>query len=111
MMETKQQTDESIETPSNGENKENLSHGENKENKSKEESNNVSDIKSDDLEMGLKDKGAQTPLENNASEIPSSMRKKLNEWIKTNPLTTLFITIIAGLIVIAIPKIIILQTN
>ncbi len=107
-METKQQTDENTETPLNTGNTNTHAQKEGVENNTEREDNGDSDIKSDDLETdGLKEENAKKLMENKPSDIPVSINKKWSEWIKSNPLTTLLITVIAGLIVIAVPKIVV----
>ena len=107
-METKQQTDENTEIPLNNRDTDTLAQVEGVENHTESGNNGDSDIKSDDLETdGLKDENAIKPMENKPSDIPVSINKKWSEWIKSNPLTTLLITVIAGLIVIAVPKIVV----
>ena len=117
-METKQQTDENTETPLNIEDTDTLAQVEGVENHTERENNGDSETKSDNPETdglkdenaksdnpetdGLKDENAKIPMENKPSDIPLSKRKKWGEWIKSNPLTTLLITVIAGLLVIAV---------
>lgn len=107
-METKQQTDENTETPLNIEDTDTLAQVEGIENHTERENNGDSETKSDNPETdGLKDENAKIPMENEPSDIPLSINEKWSEWIKSNPLTTLLITVIAGLIVIAVPKIVV----